>query len=360
MKQSKIKTIGILGGGQLGRMLAMAAARLGLKTSILDPQLNCPAAQTANAQIVAAYDDAQALAELSTHSDIITYEFENIPVAAIEILARQKTVAPSPHILAIAQDRVLEKQFFATCSIPTAPWWQIDDGKMLFDAVKNHENQGGKQGILKTRRLGYDGKGQMRLSQLNELQAQEAFLNIGAVPAIFEGFVAFEREISVIAARGGSGDVVFFDIAENSHHEGILRRSTVPANISSKTADSARDHVTTLLNRLDYVGVIGVEFFVLPDGQLLANEFAPRVHNSGHWTEAACTISQFEQHIRAIAGLPLVTPLRHSDCVMENLIGDDVEQLESLLQQQNIFIHLYGKDEVKNGRKMGHFTRIIP
>jgi len=353
------KTIGIIGGGQLGRMLAMAAARLGVKTCILDPHAHCPAAQTANAQIVAAYDDEKALAELAACSDIITYEFENIPVAAIENLARQKTVAPSPHSLAIAQDRVLEKQFFATCSIPTAPWWQVDDGKTLLNAVKMNEGQGGYQGILKTRRLGYDGKGQMRLSQTDETQAHEAFLNIGAVPAIFEGFVAFEREISVIAARGFTGDVVFFDIAENSHHEGILRRSTVPANISPATSDKARFHVTTLLKALGFVGVIGVEFFVLPDGQLLANEFAPRVHNSGHWTEAACTISQFEQHIRAIAGLPVVEPLRHSDCVMENLIGDDVAGLESLLQQPDILIHLYGKDEVKSRRKMGHFTRIV-
>jgi len=243
-------------------------------------------------------------------------------------------------------------------------WWQVDDGKMLFNAVKMNEDQGGHQGILKTRRLGYDGKGQLRLGmadgiQMDETQAHKAFLNIGAVPAIFEGFVAFEREISVIAARGYAGDVAFFDIAENSHHEGILRRSTVPANISPATSDKARVHVTTLLNALGFVGVIGVEFFVLPDGHLLANEFAPRVHNSGHWTEAACTISQFEQHIRAIAGLPVVEPLRHSDCVMENLIGDDVAALEKLLQQPDILIHLYGKDEVKSGRKMGHFTRII-
>jgi len=357
--QQRARTIGIIGGGQLGRMLAIAAARLGFKTIILDPVVHCPAAQMANAQIVAAYDDARALDDLAIRCGVITYEFENIPVQAVENLSQQTFVAPSPRALAIAQDRLLEKQFFAQCGIPTAPWWPVDDANALLEAIKSNASQGGERGILKTRHLGYDGKGQIRLGMIDMQKAHESFCHIGNVPAIFEGFVAFEREISVIAARGSSGAVVFFDIPENHHHEGILRRSTVPARITAATTKNAHAYVTTLLDNLGYVGVIGVEFFVLDNGELLANEFAPRVHNSGHWTEAACAISQFEQHIRAITALPLAHPLRHSDCVMENLIGNDVARFDALLQEENILIHLYGKDEMKQGRKMGHFTRLL-
>jgi len=371
MRQLPIgETIGIIGGGQLGRMLALAAARLGFQTLILDPFAGCPAAQLANGQIVAAYDDAKALEEMAARTGVITYEFENIPVKALTALAQKHALAPSPQALALAQDRVLEKQFFAECAIPTASWWQIDDADMLLHAVEAHiarEEANGRgnakekaRGILKTRRLGYDGKGQMRLCQIDKNQAQAAFATLGSVPAIFEGFVSFDCEISVIAARGTAGEVMFFDVPENTHHDGILRRSTVPARIEAQTADQACAYVRRMLDTLGYVGVIAVEFFVLPDGRLLANEFAPRVHNSGHWTEAVCSISQFEQHIRAVSGLPLALPSRHANCIMENLIGDDMAKVGDLLGEENMLIHLYGKEEARPGRKMGHFTRIVP
>lgn len=349
-------TIGIIGGGQLGRMLAMAAARLGFRTVILEPQADCPAAQSANHQIVAAYDDPAALAELGHLSDVITYEFENVPVHAADKLAETALVLPPPAALEISQDRFNEKKFLNDSGIATAPWRVVDDHETLIAAL----GALGGRGILKTRRLGYDGKGQVRLNSIDENEAQAALEAIGNAPAILEGFIAFEREISVIAARDRNGNVAFFDIAENVHKDGILSTSTIPANISDATALGARTAAEKLLHALDYVGVLGLEFFVLPDGSLLANEFAPRVHNSGHWTEAACAISQFEQHIRAVAGLPLGDTERHSDCVMENLIGDDVDSVPAILTEKNAVLHLYGKAEARPGRKMGHVTHIKP
>lgn len=348
-------TIGIIGGGQLGRMLAMAAARLGFKTIILDPQADCPAAQCANEHIIATYDEKAALNRLGELCNVITYEFENVPVAAIDELAKQHAIEPHPAALEIAQDRFLEKKYLNECAIATAPWRPVDDLPSLLAAIAAC---GGK-GILKTRRFGYDGKGQVRISSENEKEAEEALAAIGNQPAIFEGFVDFSLEISVIAARSKDGKVAFFDIPQNRHSDGILRSSTIPANISDETAIKARQYVETLLHALNYVGVVAVEFFVLNDGSLLANEFAPRVHNSGHWSEAACAISQFEQHIRAICGLPLGDPKRHSDCVMENLIGHDMDRVPQLLSEPNISLHLYGKSDVREGRKMGHFTRLI-
>ncbi|MFC4623702.1 5-(carboxyamino)imidazole ribonucleotide synthase [Daeguia caeni] len=349
-------TIGIIGGGQLGRMLAMAAARLGFRTVILEPQADCPAAQTANRQIVAAYDDPAGLAELARVSDVITYEFENVPVSAADRLAETRPVLPPPAALEISQDRFNEKKFLNDSGIATAPWRVVDDLETLIAAL----GALGGRGVLKTRRLGYDGKGQVRLNSLDEDQARAALETIGHAPAILEGFIAFEREVSVIAARDSNGNVAFFDIAENVHKDGILSTSTIPANISDATALAARTAAEKLLHALDYVGVLGLEFFVLPDGTLLANEFAPRVHNSGHWTEAACAISQFEQHIRAVAGLPLGDTERHSDCVMENLIGNDVDSVPAILTERNAVLHLYGKAEARPGRKMGHVTRITP
>lgn len=349
-------TIGIIGGGQLGRMLAMAAARLGYETIILEPQTDCPAAQVANRQIIAAYDDPTALAELAAASDVITYEFENVPVSAADKLAESALVFPPPAALEISQDRFTEKQFLNESGIETAPWRLVDDEETLIAAL----GALGERGILKTRRLGYDGKGQVRLTSLDENEAHAALETIKHAPAILEGFVAFEREVSVIAARDRDGNVAIFDISENVHKDGILATSTVPAAISAQTAEAASKAAEKLLHALDYVGVLGLEFFVLADGTLLANEFAPRVHNSGHWTEAACAISQFEQHIRAVASLPLGDTVRHSDCVMENLIGDDVEKVPAILAESNAVLHLYGKKEARPGRKMGHVTRIKP
>jgi len=348
-----IKTVGIIGGGQLGRMLAMAAGRLNFQTLVLDPQANCPAAQFCVAQIIAAYDDTKALERLARECDVITYEFENVPVKAAHFLETQTSIFPPSTALEISQDRLSEKQFFGQCAIPTAPYWQIDSEADL-QATLN-VNKG--MSILKTRRLGYDGKGQVRIQGTD--QAASAMAAIHHAPAILEGFVDFVREISVIAARGQSGEIEFFDIPENIHREGILRQSTLPAAIDERLSKKAQEHTHHLLEKLNYVGVIALEFFVTPQGDLIANEFAPRVHNSGHWTETACCVSQFEQHIRAICALPLVKPVRHSDCVMENLIGDDMAQVPELLTQEKITLHLYGKDEVRAGRKMGHFTRLI-
>ncbi len=348
------KTIGIIGGGQLGRMLAMAAARLNFRTIVLEPQADCPAAQVANEQIVAAYDDAPALAELAKRCDVVTYEFENVPVSAAGELASQVAVYPPPKALEMAQDRLTEKQFINGCGIPTARFHAVDSQADLEKALADF----GGQGVLKTRRLGYDGKGQ-RVYRSAADSAEGGYAALGNVPLILESFVSFEREISIIAARGSDGTVACYDPAENIHRNGILHTSTLPAAISEQTASAARQAAERILTALGYVGVIGIEFFVLADGSLIANEMAPRVHNSGHWTEAACVISQFEQHIRAVTGLPLGNPRRHSDCVMTNLIGDDILALPEWLRLDDALVHLYGKTEARPGRKMGHVTQLL-
>lgn len=344
-------TIGIIGGGQLGRMLAIAAARLGYRTVILEPQADCPAAQVANRQIQAAYDDPLALAELASLADVVTYEFENVPVTAAAALTREVPVFPPPKALEVAQDRLTEKTFLNASGIATAAFRAVDDQAGLEAALAEF----GGRGVLKTRRLGYDGKGQ-RVYKGPEDSPAGGFEALGGVPLILESFVAFEREISVIAARARDGRIACYDPAENVHRDGILHTSTLPARISAETAKAAFAASEKLLAALDYVGVIGIEFFALADGTLVANEIAPRVHNSGHWTEAACVVSQFEQHIRAVAGLPLGNPARHSDCVMTNLIGDDVDGLDGWLRKKDALVHLYGKAEARPGRKMGHVT----
>ena len=348
------RTIGIIGGGQLGRMLAMAAARLSLRTVILEPQADCPAAQVANAQILAAYDDADALAELARLCDVVTYEFENVPVSAAEALAEAIPVYPPPRALEVSQDRLVEKRFIRDCGILTADFAAVDSQTDLESALDRF----GGVGVLKTRRLGYDGKGQRLFRSPAEVR-DGAFEALGGVPLILESLVPFEREISIIAARDRDGTIACYDPAENVHLNGILHTSTLPARLSEATADQARKAARALLDQLGYVGVIGVEFFVLPDGRLVANEIAPRVHNSGHWTEAACVVSQFEQHIRAVAGYTLGDPRRHSDCVMQNLVGDDIENVPAWLARPGVLVHLYGKTEARPGRKMGHITQIL-
>ncbi|MGF0539310.1 5-(carboxyamino)imidazole ribonucleotide synthase [Agrobacterium sp. ES01] len=348
-----IKTLGIIGGGQLGRMLAMAAARLSVRTIILEPQVDCPAAQAANSQITAAYDDPAALRELAEACDVITYEFENVPVEAATTLANLVPVYPPPKALEVAQDRLVEKRFLNASGLPTARFHAVDSQADLEAALADF----GGQGVLKTRRLGYDGKGQRVFRSASDSPAG-AFDALGSVPLILESFVAFEREMSIIAARAPDGTVACYDPAENVHRDGILDTSTVPATITAATAQTAASAAEKLLAALDYVGVIGIEFFVLADGSLITNEIAPRVHNSGHWTEAACVVSQFEQHIRAVMGLALGDPSRHSDCVMTNLIGDDMESVPAWLAQKNVLVHLYGKAEARPGRKMGHVTAL--
>lgn len=347
-------TIGIIGGGQLGRMLAMAAARLGYRTIVLEPQPDCPAAQVANAQIAAAYDDEAALGRLAADCAVVTYEFENVPVTAAEALAGRLPVHPPPRALEVSQDRLTEKTVLNGLGVPTAAFRPVDSDGDLAQALAAF----GGDGVLKTRRLGYDGKGQRVFRRGDGQTAAGAFAAMGGVPLILEALVPFERELSVIAARGLDESIAAYDPAENVHRDGILHSSTVPADVSPATAAAARAAAVTILEGLGYVGVVGVEFFVLADGALVANEIAPRVHNSGHWTEAACAVSQFEQHIRAISGLPLGDPVRHGDCVMENLIGDDVRRAAALLAEPGLVLHLYGKAEARPGRKMGHFTRL--
>jgi 5-(carboxyamino)imidazole ribonucleotide synthase len=347
-------TLGIIGGGQLGRMLAMAAARLSIRTVILEPQADCPAAQVANAQIIAAYDDEAALDRLAEACDVITYEFENVPVAAAARLARRLPVYPPPKALEVSQDRVIEKRFLHACGLETARFHAIDSAADLVAAL----GEFGGKGVLKTRRFGYDGKGQHVFKGGGD-DAAKVYDSLGGVPLILESFVEFDREISIIGARGTDGTIACFDPAENVHRNGILHTSTVPANMTAPAAEMAALAARTILETLDYTGVIGVEFFVRPEGGIVVNEIAPRVHNSGHWTEAACVVSQFEQHVRAVCGLALGPGTRHADCVMQNLVGDDIDTLPHWLSLPDTLVHLYGKTEARPGRKMGHVTTLV-
>lgn len=347
-------TIGILGGGQLGRMLAIAAAHLGMKTIIYDPSPDCPAAQTANSHIAAAYDDEASLRDFARSSDVVTYEFENIPVETVEIVGIDAPVQPGISALQISQDRLVEKEFISGLDIATAPFAPVQSAAQIEEQLAAF---GGKA-ILKTRRFGYDGKGQAVITSSQDATKSWEALKPSAL--ILEGFIDFELEISVIAARSSDGDFVSYDPAWNRHRDGILRHSTVPAPIVDKLAQEGQTIARTIMDALNYVGVMGVELFVTRSGQLIVNEIAPRVHNSGHWTESACSISQFENHIRAICGLPLGSGERHSNCEMQNLIGDDFNQFDDILAEANAFIHLYGKSDVRAGRKMGHVNRISP
>ncbi len=344
--------IGILGGGQLGRMLSVAAARLGLRTHVFDPGANPPAGDVAHAVTTASYNDDAALAAFADSVDVITYEFENIPTSALDVIESRCPIRPGREALRISQDRLIEKTWLTGLGLTTAPFADITDAASLRAAL----TQIGTPAILKTRRFGYDGKGQVRIDDAG--QADDAFAQMAGAPAILEGFVSFDREVSVIVARGLDGSVAAFDPGENVHAQGILRTTTVPARLSAAQRTDAVLLAGRIARALDYVGVLGVELFVTAQG-LVVNEIAPRVHNSGHWTQNGCVIDQFEQHIRAVAGWPLGDGRRHADVVMENLIGDDVARLPDLARQSDTAIHLYGKAEVKAGRKMGHVNRII-
>ena len=343
--------IGILGGGQLGRMLAMAAARLGLITRIYDPDPAAPAALVAAGHVCAPWDDEAALGRFAESVEVITYEFENVPLAAVDALAALRPVRPGRTALATAQDRLEEKRLFARLGLGTAPFAPVEDAASLDAALR----QIGTPAILKTRRMGYDGKGQARIMSAGD--AGKAFAALGGAPAILEGFVTFTTEVSVIAARGLEGAVVCYDPGENLHEAGILRRTMVPSGLSPVRRTEAVLAAGQILTALDHVGVMGVELFVTPTG-LLDNEIAPRVHNSGHWTQLGCAVDQFEQHIRAIAGWPLGPGTRHADVEMENLIGDDVGRVPEILAEPGAMIHLYGKAESRPGRKMGHVNRL--
>ncbi len=343
-------TIGILGGGQLGRMLSAAASRLGYRTHVFEPGA-APAADVAAEWTQAPYDDLGALRAFAQSCDVITYEFENIPADALDVLSESTPLYPNRQALNVSQDRLTEKQFLTDLGLATAPFAAIDSADDLVEAL----TATGVPAILKTRRFGYDGKGQARLSSIDEVAA--AYATLEGAPAIAEGFVPFTKEISVIAARGRDGSVAAFDPGENVHTDGILSTTTVPASIPAPVRTDAVLIASRILNALDYTGVLGVELFVTPTG-LIVNEIAPRVHNSGHWTQAGCAVDQFEQHIRAITGWPLGDGTRHADVVMENLIGDEIERAPKLAGERGVQVHLYGKTETRPGRKMGHVNRV--
>lgn len=344
--------IGILGGGQLGRMLSVAASRLGYVCHIYDPSPNPPAGHVAARVTTAHWEDADALAGFGAEVDVLTFEFENIPTAALDMLEPLCPIRPGRQALAVSQDRLSEKHFLQGLGLDTAPFRPVDSADMLAGALQEL----GAPAILKTRRMGYDGKGQVRLEQADETRA--AWDAMAGAPAILEGFVPFSHEVSVIAARGATGEVAAYDPGENLHRAGILRETRVPARLSAGQRSDAVLIAARILTALDYVGVLGVELFVTPHG-LIVNEIAPRVHNSGHWTQNGCTVDQFEQHIRAITGLPLGDGGRHADVVMENLIGDDLDRLPEFIRAKDVAVHLYGKPEVRPGRKLGHVNRIV-
>ena len=344
-------TIGILGGGQLGRMLSVAAARLGFQTHIVEPGAHPPAAHVATHTTTAAYEDHAALTAFANSVDVVTYEFENVPAEALDLIESLCPIRPNRRALSVSQDRLTEKTFLQDLGIATAPFADITSVEDLTQAIATI----GTPSILKTRRFGYDGKGQVRLSA--ETDPAQALADLNNAPAILEGFVPFTKEVSVIAARGLTGDIACFDPGENVHRDGILHTTNVPASLTASQRTDAILLAAKILNALDYVGVLGVELFITPQA-LIVNEIAPRVHNSGHWTQNGCAIDQFEQHIRAVAGWPLGDGKRHSDVEMENLIGHDVDRIPELAKEPNTAIHLYGKADTKPGRKMGHINRI--
>ena len=345
--------IGILGGGQLGRMLSVAASRLGFRTHIYEPAASPPAADVAHAVTTAPYEDSAALAAFAAAVDVVTYEFENVPTAALDLIEAARPIRPNRRALAISQDRIAEKDFLTGLGLATAPYAAVNSFADLERAIARI----GTPSIMKTTRLGYDGKGQVRLTV--PADAPAALTAMHGAPCVLEGFIAFDREISVIAARGLTGEIAAFDPGENVHKDGILRTTTIPARITPSQRSDAVLISARILNALDYVGVLGVELFVTPLG-LIVNEIAPRVHNSGHWTQNGCAVDQFEQHIRAIAGWPLGDGSRLSDVTMENLIGDDILRAPALAREPGAALHLYGKGAPRPGRKMGHVNRVTP
>jgi 5-(carboxyamino)imidazole ribonucleotide synthase len=349
-------TIGILGGGQLGRMLALAAARLGFKCHVLCPDPHSPAFDVVRRVTEADYADMAALDRFANDVDVVTYEFENVPAETATFLSARKPVLPDPKVLATTQDRLIEKAFVRSLGIATANFAAVDSPADLTAALATI----GKPAVLKTRRFGYDGKGQ---AMIRDDAGAELFNELGGQPQILEAFVPFEREISVVAARAASGQIESFDVTENEHADHILKTSRVPAAISGALATEARRVAETIADAFGYVGVLAVEMFVVKDGRghaVLVNEIAPRVHNSGHWTIDGASVSQFEQHIRAVAGWPLGKPIRRGRIEMTNLLGDEANDVTSWLTMPGTAVHLYGKTAARPGRKMGHVTRVFP
>jgi 5-(carboxyamino)imidazole ribonucleotide synthase len=348
-------TIGIIGGGQLGRMTAMAAARLGYRSHIYAPEPDSPAFQIAAAHSIADYEDETALARFAEQVDVITFEFENISAESLAVLASRRPVRPGPEVLRISQDRLLEKQFLNSASIQTAPWRAVTSLDDLTRAIAEL----GLPAVLKTTRLGYDGKGQRLLRSPDD--AVMALAQLNPKPLILEGFVDFAAEGSVLVARSPEGRTSVFDMVENRHRNHILDLTLAPAPFASEIRQAAQTMALRIAERIDLVGLLAVEFFIDPNGRVIANEIAPRPHNSGHWTIDACPVSQFEMQVRAIAGLPLPPARRHADAVMKNLIGpDDMALWPTILATDGLIPHHYGKRENRPGRKLGHVTVLFP
>ncbi|MEO1038621.1 MAG: 5-(carboxyamino)imidazole ribonucleotide synthase [Pseudomonadota bacterium] len=345
--------IGILGGGQLGRMLALAAARLGFDVHIFTPEQKAPASRVAAASTIAAYDDLDAVRAFARRCDVITYEFENVPAATALAASEVAPLRPGARALDVAQDRLTEKRFLKEVGARTVSFCPVDGPQDMTDAAFVVLAGGA---ILKTRRMGYDGKGQARYAPGDDPAA--AFAAIGEQPAILEALAPFRRELSIVAARSLNGDVAAFPLSENTHSDGILRTSLAPAQTDADTVEEAARIARSILESLDYVGVLAVELFQLEDGALLVNEIAPRVHNTGHWTMDACACCQFEQHVRAVAGWALGPSQAHSAAQMTNLIGEDVHRWRDWLARPGAVLHLYGKDEARPGRKMGHVNQL--
>ena len=346
-------TIGILGGGQLGRMMSVAASELGYHVHIYCPEADCPAAEVSKLHTKADYTDEDALIEFAQAVDIITLEFENIPLIAAKTAEKHGKLAPSSAVLEICQHRLKEKIFIRGCDIETAPFAHardLDEAKAAIDKI-------GTPCILKTCTMGYDGKGQMKIESPDELET--AWINLASDDVIVEGFVPFEKEASVIVARNALGGIACYPLVENIHKNHILHQTIAPGDFSEATQKQAKDIATTLATNLELVGIMAVELFVCGD-KLIVNELAPRPHNSGHWSMDACQVSQFEMAIRAVVGLPLLDINQHSSAVMTNLIGHDVNEWKALSSEPNTSLHLYGKKETKPGRKMGHVTRVEP
>jgi 5-(carboxyamino)imidazole ribonucleotide synthase len=347
--QMKSKILGILGGGQLGRMSTLAAARLGIATHIYCPEENCPASLVTSRFTKADYGDEKALKAFADSVDVISYEFENIPLETVHFLQKYKPIYPDDLLLQISQNRLKEKKFLNDLGIETAPWAPAHkatdiDAALTLWKVENC--------IIKTARFGYDGKGQIKHNVNNDNFASWKELN--TKEAIIEGIIDFAYEVSVIVARDSFGKSATFPVTLNNHKDHILSESVAPAPISETLANEAIAMAEKIAEKIGLVGVLALELFITKDGRLIANEIAPRTHNSGHWTMDACNVSQFEQHVRAVCGLPILTPVQHSGVTMINLIGDDVRDLPRYCTMENACVHLYGKTEARKGRKMGH------
>ncbi len=342
--------IGIVGGGQLGRMAALAAAALGYRCHVLCPAHDSPAVDVAHTATIGAYDDADSMAAFASAVDVITFEFENLPVASFRHMARHAPVRPHWRCLEMTQHRVNEKDFLNSEGCATAPYASLPGPGESLAAT-------GSPAILKTARLGYDGKGQVRVTRQRDLE--DAWAAMGCAEAVLEGVVDFTMEVSAIVARDIRGTIRAFDVVANTHRDGILAETRAPAPLCGGVAEAAVATAGRLAEALGLVGLLAVEMFVVPGGRLLVNELAARPHNSGHWTIDACRTSQFEQFIRAVAGLPLGDPSRHSNAVMTNLLGDDTSSWHDILRQRDAKLHLYGKTEARPGRKMGHVTRLL-